>query len=261
MSAMTRRRRRAIPSTLATPSIRARCGRQSETGRRRATAPRPSQGGRLHLRAQRRSRRRRRDDRGRPRRRERQRGDYRRHGHQRLRQRSGVDHGRHREQSDIDRRRQRFAASTTDTQKAAGDNPTETPEGPDFHGRPAAGSRSAARSTPTSCSRNAQASIQGATLSAGTGGIIVNAEDTAQLNATTLVASSTGGGGSQSDYDLSIAFNSIGYAPENFLFNAVDALDWRRLSVKSATPDNATAFISHVIVTAGWRRSPGDLAE
>ena len=93
-----------------------------------------------------------------------------------------------------------------------------------------------------------QASIQGATLSAGTGGIIVNAEDTAQLNAKALVASSTGGAGSQKDFDLAVAFNSIGYAPENFLFNAVDALiggDY----LSNPTPDNATAYVSHVIIS------------
>ena len=93
-----------------------------------------------------------------------------------------------------------------------------------------------------------QASIQGATLGAGPGGITVNAEDTAALNATTSVASSTGGAGSQKNFDLSLAFNSIGYAPENFLFNAVDALlgsDY----LSDATPDNATAYVSGVIVT------------
>ncbi|HLZ10071.1 MAG TPA: hypothetical protein VKT80_15885, partial [Chloroflexota bacterium] len=93
-----------------------------------------------------------------------------------------------------------------------------------------------------------QASIQDATLSAGSGGIVVDAQDTAQLNATTLVASSTGGAGSQKDFDLSIAFNSIGYAPENILFNAVDALiggDY----LSNPTPDNATAYVSHVSVS------------
>ena len=94
-----------------------------------------------------------------------------------------------------------------------------------------------------------QASIQGATLSAGTDGIKVDAQDTAQLDAKTLVASSTGGAGSQKDFDLSIAFNSIGYAPENFLFNAVDALlgsDY----LSNPTPDNATAYVSDVIISS-----------
>ena len=94
-----------------------------------------------------------------------------------------------------------------------------------------------------------QASIQDATLSAGSGGINIDAEDNAVLNATTNVASSTGGAGSQSAYDLSIAFNSIGYAPSNFLFNAVDALiggDY----LASPQPDNATAYLSNAVVTA-----------
>ena len=96
---------------------------------------------------------------------------------------------------------------------------------------------------------NSQASIQGATLTAGSAGIIVDAQDNAELDAKTLVASSTGGAGSQKDFDLSIAFNSIGYAPENFLFNAVDALIGADYLV-NPTPDNATAYISHVIVTS-----------
>ena len=94
-----------------------------------------------------------------------------------------------------------------------------------------------------------QASIQGATLDAGKRGINIDAEDTAQLDATTLVASSTGGAGSQANFNLAIAFNSIGYAPENFLFNAVDALlgsDY----LSNPTPDNATAYLSDVIVSA-----------
>ncbi len=92
-----------------------------------------------------------------------------------------------------------------------------------------------------------QASIQGATVGAGRAGIIVDAQDTAQLDAKTIVASSTGGAGSQKDFDLAIAFNSIGYAPENFLFNAVDAMlgsDY----LSDPTPDNATAFISGVLI-------------
>ncbi len=95
---------------------------------------------------------------------------------------------------------------------------------------------------------NAQASIQGATLNAGASGVVVDAEDTSQLNAETLVASSTGGGGSQTAFGLSIAFNSIGYAPENFLFNVIDDLVGGTY-LSNPIPDNATAFVKGVTVT------------
>ena len=101
----------------------------------------------------------------------------------------------------------------------------------------------------------ALATIQGATISAGAGGVAVDADDKAQLNAETLVASSTGGGASQTSVDLSIAFNSIGYAPENFLFNSVDALvggDY----LSNPNPDNATAFI----LDAAVKQDGGDLS-
>ena len=95
---------------------------------------------------------------------------------------------------------------------------------------------------------NAQASIRGATLSAGGGGILVDAKDTAQVDAETLVASGVSGAGSQTSVGLSMAFNSIGYAPENFLFNLVDDLvggDY----LSNPTPDDATAFVTGVTVT------------
>ena len=102
---------------------------------------------------------------------------------------------------------------------------------------------------------HALATIQGATLSAGTGGILVDANNTTQLNAETLVASSTSGGGTQTAAGLSIAFNSVGYASSNLLFNAVDALiggDY----LKTPTPNNATAFIVNAKVLA----DAGDLS-
>jgi len=70
---------------------------------------------------------------------------------------------------------------------------------------------------------SALASADGATLSA-LSGIALNAVNAAQLDATDLVASSTGGGGGQVSVGLVIAFNSIGWDPENFLFNSADAL-------------------------------------
>src|SRR6202035_1981659 len=81
-------------------------------------------------------------------------------------------------------------------------------------------------------------------------------------DAKTIVASSTGGAGSQKDFDLSVAFNSIGYAPENFLFNAVDAMlgsDY----LSDPTPDNATAFISGVLIpdNSNNPNSVGDLGD
>ncbi len=75
---------------------------------------------------------------------------------------------------------------------------------------------------------SAQASADGATLSAGSG-ISLNAANAAQLDATDLVASSTGGGGGQVSVGLVIAFNSIGWDPENFLFSTADAPPGRHL--------------------------------
>src|SRR5207248_2905151 len=62
---------------------------------------------------------------------------------------------------------------------------------------------------------SALASADSASLSAQTG-ISFNAANSAQIDATALVASSTSGGGAQGAGGVVIAFNSIGWAPENF---------------------------------------------
>ena len=79
-------------------------------------------------------------------------------------------------------------------------------------------------------------------LTGGGGGVSVTADNAAQMDATALVASSTSGGASQKAVGLILAFNALGYRPENFLFNSIDALlgsDY----LSTATPSNATAFI------------------
>ena len=91
------------------------------------------------------------------------------------------------------------------------------------------------------------------TLSAGTGGISVNAANAAQLNAVALVASGTTGGGDQSSIGLVLAFNALGYDAQNFLFNSMSSL----LGENFATPDpsNATAYIHDTNITQDY----GDL--
>src|SRR6202035_5352543 len=95
----------------------------------------------------------------------------------------------------------------------------------------------------------AQASAQSAALSAGTGGISLNAQNSALIDATALVASATTGGGAQHAGGLVLAFNSIGWQPENFLFNAVDALIGDTY-LSSGQPTNATAFIHDTTIVS-----------
>ena len=86
-------------------------------------------------------------------------------------------------------------------------------------------------------------------VSAGTGGITVNAANAAQLDAQALVATATNGGGTQASYGLVLAFNSLGYDPELFLFNAIDALLGSNY-LSNPNPSNATAFIHDTTITA-----------
>ena len=85
-------------------------------------------------------------------------------------------------------------------------------------------------------------------VSAGTGGITVNASNAAQLDAQALVASATSGGGAQSSYGLVLAFNSLGYNPELFLFNSFDALLGSNY-LSDPDPSNATAYIHDTTIT------------
>ncbi len=85
-------------------------------------------------------------------------------------------------------------------------------------------------------------------VSAGAGGITVNASNAAQLDAQALVASATSGGGAQSSYGLVLAFNSLGYNPELFLFNSFDALLGSNY-LSDPDPSNATAYIHDTTIT------------
>ena len=88
------------------------------------------------------------------------------------------------------------------------------------------------------------------TLSAGSGGISVTATNAAQLDAQALVASTTGGGGQQQAIGIVLAFNSLGYDPENFLFNSIDAL-LGSAYLTNPDPSNATAYIHDTFITDG----------
>ncbi len=92
-------------------------------------------------------------------------------------------------------------------------------------------------------------------LSAGSGGISVVAINAAQLDAQALVASATSGGGDQETIGAILAFNALGYDPENVLFNSIDALlgdDY----LADADPSNATAYIHDTYI---GRNDAGDL--
>ena len=90
---------------------------------------------------------------------------------------------------------------------------------------------------------SALASADQASLSAGAGGISINAQNAAQMDATALVSSTTSGGGAQAAGGLVLAFNSIGWAPENFVFNAAAALLGDTYLADPSLAANATAFI------------------
>src|SRR5262249_38995083 len=67
---------------------------------------------------------------------------------------------------------------------------------------------------------SAKAFADHASLTAA-GSVAVAAANTAAMNATVLAASTTSGGGSQTSGSFSIAFNSIGWVPQNILFNTI----------------------------------------
>ncbi|HEY1749492.1 MAG TPA: LEPR-XLL domain-containing protein, partial [Xanthobacteraceae bacterium] len=94
-----------------------------------------------------------------------------------------------------------------------------------------------------------------ASLSAGSGGISVTANNAAQLDAQVLAASATSGGGNQTSVGAVLAFNALGYDPENFLFNSIDAL-LGDAYLANADPSNATAYIHDTTITT---TSYGDL--
>src|SRR5262249_21347118 len=67
---------------------------------------------------------------------------------------------------------------------------------------------------------SANAYVKSSTVTATAGSINVDAENTEILDARMLSSTATGG----TTAALTLAFNSIGWKPQNFVFNAVDAL-------------------------------------
>ena len=67
---------------------------------------------------------------------------------------------------------------------------------------------------------DALAHVTGSTVTNTGGGITIDADNTASIDATTLNATASGG----TSVGVTLAFNSIGWLPQNILFNTVDAL-------------------------------------
>jgi hypothetical protein len=90
----------------------------------------------------------------------------------------------------------------------------------------------------------ARAYLQDSTATATAGNITLDADNTSTLDATTLQATTTG----DTAVGVLLAFNTIGWASQNLLFNAIDAL----LGTPIGTEDPAVveAYIKDSVVTA-----------
>jgi hypothetical protein len=93
---------------------------------------------------------------------------------------------------------------------------------------------------------NATADIQYATVTANTGDVSVDAENTSSINATET-SSLNSGGDSES---LLAAFNVIGWSSENLGFLTIDAVLGTSSLLGTKTPDQTLAFIDASTVTA-----------
>src|SRR5207253_11071731 len=95
----------------------------------------------------------------------------------------------------------------------------------------------------------ADAHITGGSVTNAAGGVTVDARNTATITATALNAVTTGGTG----VGVTLAFNTIGWEPQNILFNTVDAIIGDP-AISSAfdgeVPSGAKAFIHDSPVSA-----------
>src|SRR5205823_5739059 len=89
----------------------------------------------------------------------------------------------------------------------------------------------------------AEAHVSGASVTtAASGDVTVQADNTATIDATTLNAVTSGGTG----VGITLAFNTIGWKPQNLLFNLVDTIIGDPLiagAFNGEVPSGATAFV------------------
>ncbi|MGB3118858.1 MAG: hypothetical protein WBE58_08560, partial [Verrucomicrobiales bacterium] len=97
---------------------------------------------------------------------------------------------------------------------------------------------------------SAEAYLTNSVLTTTSGDAEVEATNSAKMDATNTT-SLTGGGGKS--FGLSVAFNKIGYEPQNLLFDAIDALVGT--NIVDADPSRARAYIEDTTITVA-----GDLS-
>ena len=103
----------------------------------------------------------------------------------------------------------------------------------------------------------ASAYVTSSTVTATAGSIALDAENTEQVDARLHSSSSTGG----TSVNLTLAFNSIGWKPQNFLFNAVDTFigdpaiahsqNGNQVTLFNGQPADTQAYILNSNVRAG----------
>src|SRR5207253_11150288 len=100
----------------------------------------------------------------------------------------------------------------------------------------------------------ADAHITGGSVTNAAGGVTVDARNTATIDASALNAVTTGGTG----VGVTLAFNSIGWKPQNILFNTVDAIIGDpavSTAFNGEVPSGATAYIEDSTVDASGAAS------
>src|SRR5439155_24773051 len=105
----------------------------------------------------------------------------------------------------------------------------------------------------------ADAHITGGSVTNSGGGVTVDADNTATIDASALNATTSGGVG----VGVTLAFNSIGWAPQNILFNTVDAIIGDpaiSTAFGGEVPSGAKAYVADTAVNASGAVSVGATA-